>query len=138
MSESVRSGPFEGVFCPRPPPPLLRHLSLSLSLCTRDLFSNAHGLVSCWENGGYSDDLIASATCQAKKLKIVCNPSNVLQQRLPRFTTIGAYWNYTCRQVFVLDTYVSAWHKTLNRGLIAIHVYLSAFFVAAVASNCFR
>ena len=100
--------------------------------------SNAHGLVSCWENGGYSDDLIASATCQAKKLKIVCNPSNVLQQRLPRFTTIRAYWNYTCRQVFVLDTYVSAWHKTLNRGLIAIHVYLSAFFVAAVASNCFR
>ncbi|UPR04637.1 hypothetical protein HOP50_17g79810 [Chloropicon primus] len=105
---------------------------------TQDLLKDAYGLVSSWENGGYSDDLIASSVCQANGLTIMCNPSNVLIQRIPKRTTLKQYWNYMSRQVFVLDTYTSGWHKRLNHMLIVIHVYLSTFFVLAVIQNLIR
>lgn len=89
-------------------------------------------------NGGYSDDLIASSISQANGLTIMCNPSSVLLQELPKKVTWSQYWNYTKRQVFVLDTYVSSWHKRLNHMLVGIHVYLSSFFVAAMALNTCR
>ena len=104
----------------------------------RDLIQDAHKLVSSWRNGGYSDDLIASSICQANKLTIMCNPSSVLLQELPKHTTFKQYWNYMSRQVFVLDTYTSGWHKVLNHMLIGIHTYLSILFILSMALNMYR
>ena len=92
-------------------------------------------MVAKWKNGGYSDDLIASSLCQAKGLVISSNPSSIVLQELPEQTTVAQYWNYVRRQTFVLDTYTSTWHRRLNMTLISIHVYLSCFFVLAVAQN---
>ena len=105
---------------------------------TEDLIQDAHNLVSSWRNGGYSDDLIASSVSQANKLTIMCNPSSILLQELPRDITFQQYWNYMSRQVFVLDTYTSGWHKILNHVLIGIHSYLSTFFILAVLINLSR
>uniref|UniRef100_A0A7S2Z2Z3 Uncharacterized protein n=1 Tax=Chloropicon laureae TaxID=464258 RepID=A0A7S2Z2Z3_9CHLO len=105
---------------------------------SRDMCGDSHRLVSSWRNGGYSDDLIASSVCQRNKLTIVCNPSNVFAQELPVKTSFQEYWNYMSRQVFVLDTYTSQWHKWLNHFLIFIHTYISLFFAMAMLLNLYR
>jgi len=103
----------------------------------RELVEDPHGLVRAWRHGGYSDDLIASAIANARKLRIVCGASAIVAQQLDasEWGSFARYWNYCRRQVFVLDTYCSPFERGVNHMLMAIHAYLSLGFLGAVATN---
>lgn len=43
--------------------------------------------------------------------------------------TWGRYWNYLRRQLFVMDTYVSAHNRRVNHCMLLLHPLLSWGFV---------
>jgi hypothetical protein len=51
-------------------------------------------------------------------------------RRLDRAYTLGRYWNYLRRQLYVMDTYACAAAARTNHTMLALHSYLSWAFVA--------
>ena len=89
---------------------------------------NKHGLVSKYETGGYSDDLILAALCDEFGEGVACPCELVFPQRMSDNQSLKNWWNYLRRQLFVMDTYVSGRNKRINHGMLFVLSYLS--FVA--------
>ena len=51
-------------------------------------------------------------------------------RRLDGAYTLGRYWNYLRRQLYVMDTYACAAAARTNHTMLALHSYLSWAFVA--------
>lgn len=49
--------------------------------------------------------------------------------------SVAAYLNYLHRQLYVMDTYATPHNRAINHTMAAIHSYLSAAFVAAIAAG---
>ncbi len=49
--------------------------------------------------------------------------------------TLGTWWNYLRRQLYVMDTYASAHNRRVNHTMLALHAYLSWAAVAPLATG---
>ena len=85
--------------------------------------------MQAWSEGGYSDDLIVASCCGEHRLRILCPPSAIFPQPLEGDVSWGRYWNYLRRQLFVMDTYVSAHNRRVNHCMLLLHPLLSWGFV---------
>lgn len=82
-----------------------------------------------WSEGGYSDDLIVASSCGEHGLPIACPSSAIFPQLLDGDVSARRYWNYLRRQLYVMDTYVSAHNRRVNHGMLLLHPLLSWGFV---------
>lgn len=51
--------------------------------------------------------------------------------RLEKECSVGKFWNYFRRQLYVMDTYTNKHNKHLNHTMLALHSYLSLVFVTS-------
>jgi hypothetical protein len=57
--------------------------------------------------------------------------------RLDGRCSLRKFWNYLRRQLYVMDTYASAFNRRQNHGMLALHCYLSwGIVVPAAISAC--
>lgn len=90
-----------------------------------DLRRDAHGCVTKYRDGGYSDDLILAALCDEFGLAVGCPSEAIFPQELRERQSLREWWNYLRRQLFVMDTYASPRNKAINRGMLYALAYLS-------------
>ncbi|GAQ86905.1 Glucosylceramide Synthase (UDP-glucose-dependent) [Klebsormidium nitens] len=90
-----------------------------------DWRTDRYGMATAWKNGGYSDDLILASIAGDNGRKVICPPMAVFLYPLSGKCTVGRYWNYLRRQIFVLETYCSLHNQIVNRALFLAHCYLS-------------
>jgi len=99
-----------------------------------ELARDAHGIVSAWRDGGYSDDLVAAATSVAARRPVLSPAAAFFPQRLEANTTLGSYWNYLRRQLYVLFMYAyDDGDRYKNRVMATVYAYLSATLFAGEA-----
>ncbi|KAK9864087.1 hypothetical protein WJX84_002864 [Apatococcus fuscideae] len=89
------------------------------------LQSGQYPFIQAWQDGGYSDDLTAASVCNQHGLQILCPSSAIFPQHLQGPTTIGQWWNYLRRQLYVLDTYASDKNRRTNHTMMLLHSWLS-------------
>jgi hypothetical protein len=53
--------------------------------------------LQAWEDGGYSDDMIATARCNELSLRIGSPASAVFAQTIEKGTTVHDHWDYLRR-----------------------------------------
>lgn len=59
--------------------------------------ANSQNIMQAWEEGGYSDDMTATAKCSQHRLRVVSPPSAVFVQRIRGQTGFAEHWGYLRR-----------------------------------------
>ena len=90
-----------------------------------DFRSNKHNILSKYNLGGYSDDLILAAMCDEFSETVKCPFELIFPQRMSVKQSFEQWWNYLRRQLFVMDTYSSNRNKQINHGMLGVLSYLS-------------
>mmetsp|Transcript_8504 Transcript_8504/g.31420 ORF Transcript_8504/g.31420 Transcript_8504/m.31420 type:complete len:489 (+) Transcript_8504:136-1602(+) len=105
---------------------------------TKELRSDAYGMLSKWRNGGYSDDMIAGSVTVANKRRLASPELACFPNKLEKNVTWHHYWNYIRRQTFTLTTYSDVHNKLTNSMLMFAYPYCSAVLVTSTALSCFQ
>ena len=59
-----------------------------------------------WQDGAYSDDWLLMQMCKRQKWGFI-NPPTALCPSVVRTPSLREWFNFQCRQFFVLDTYLA-------------------------------
>ena len=103
-----------------------------------ELRADAHGLVTRWRDGGYSDDLIAAAASVHAARPVLSPAAAFFPQRVGAAgATARAYWGYLRRQLFVLTMWAydgggGGGDRCKNPAMATAHACLSAAMVLGV------
>ena len=82
----------------------------------------------------HQDDLVAAATSVAARRPVLSPAAAFFPQRLEANTTLGSYWNYLRRQLYVLFMYAyDDGDRYKNRVMATVYAYLSVTLFAGEA-----
>eukprot|EP00899_Mesostigma_viride_P009178 jgi/Mesvir1/18261/Mv09531-RA.1 len=95
-----------------------------MMLRSKDLRADLYGCISAWRQG-FSDDLIMASIAGANQRAVLCHSRSLFQNWLSDECSMRRYWNYLCRQVYVLYTWCSFHNRCVNTALLLSHSYLS-------------
>lgn len=92
-----------------------------------DLDSNRHHVLDRWRKGGYADDMVVLA-CALDNQRAIATPIEALfANPIKADVSLEDFWNFLCRQIFVMTTYQSFPNRVRH---------LSLFFVFGMAGLC--
>eukprot|EP00164_Ancoracysta_twista_P005735 GFYU01007882.1.p1 GENE.GFYU01007882.1~~GFYU01007882.1.p1 ORF type:complete len:566 (-),score=125.21 GFYU01007882.1:163-1860(-) len=97
-----------------------------------DIDANKWGLLDCWRDGGYSEDMLTSSLVRMHNRKIGCNRKCIFPNVMDGGNNFQSFYNYICRQFYVLDTYGNPYNKLQNRSLVYQNLFANMFFVFSV------
>jgi hypothetical protein len=60
-------------------------------------------VLQAWEEGGYSDDMTATAKCSQHQLRVISPSSAVFVQRIEKGTSFAEHWDYLRRCAWLSD-----------------------------------
>eukprot|EP00294_Goniomonas_avonlea_P003006 CAMPEP_0114548520 /NCGR_PEP_ID=MMETSP0114-20121206/5026_1 /TAXON_ID=31324 /ORGANISM="Goniomonas sp, Strain m" /LENGTH=510 /DNA_ID=CAMNT_0001733117 /DNA_START=26 /DNA_END=1558 /DNA_ORIENTATION=- len=104
-----------------------------------DLHSNRYGMMEAWRSRGYSDDMIVGSVCVKEGRAVALPATCIFPHKLGSHDNFGNYWNFSCRQMFVLDTYHNSTERLQNYILLfVVSGLLPSVTVFSLAINCAR
>eukprot|EP00698_Gefionella_okellyi_P005015 TRINITY_DN14614_c0_g1_i1.p1 TRINITY_DN14614_c0_g1~~TRINITY_DN14614_c0_g1_i1.p1 ORF type:complete len:558 (+),score=84.54 TRINITY_DN14614_c0_g1_i1:34-1674(+) len=95
-----------------------------MMLRQKDIVENSYGVVDAWRDGGYSEDFLTVSILKHAQRPICFPLTSVYPNVLKGYRSFYTYWNFICRQFFVLKTYCSKFNMYHNFILVLAQVVI--------------
>lgn len=97
-----------------------------------ELRQNIYGLTDAWRDGGYSEDFITLSLTRHHGRSLAVPKAALFPNELGEVTW-GKFWNFLCRQVYVLtQTYATASQRYIAIGAISVNCVMSSSITLGV------
>eukprot|EP00238_Polyblepharides_amylifera_P007089 CAMPEP_0196576844 /NCGR_PEP_ID=MMETSP1081-20130531/6013_1 /TAXON_ID=36882 /ORGANISM="Pyramimonas amylifera, Strain CCMP720" /LENGTH=499 /DNA_ID=CAMNT_0041895561 /DNA_START=244 /DNA_END=1740 /DNA_ORIENTATION=- len=96
-----------------------------MMLPLKEMRADSYGIMSAFQEGGYSDDLILASLCGARGRIVACPARAIFLNHMDPDWGFTKYWNYLRRQIFVLFTFTSFHNFMVNSVMLVVHCYIS-------------
>ncbi|KAL1504627.1 hypothetical protein AB1Y20_008410 [Prymnesium parvum] len=103
-----------------------------------ELQANVYGIIDAWRDGGYSEDFISLSLARLHR-RTIAVPKAALFPSEVGDTPFFRFWNFVCRQVYVLtQTYATGAQRFIAIGGAFVNGFMHAsIFLGAVATATF-